>query len=295
MCHHKHIVICSGGSGTHGRLRCASQQDEIRWDTLIREWTTSIPIAYQHIHTTGLVQAQSAFNKQRCKKPGEKNARDFPVLPDEDDTDGPNTADLEELLPAPKPFHIELPLDWLVCLQPLTCLPGDVILAYVSLFRNVYPHIHFPSLAFDLNHLETYQDIDVKRFFFPERGQKSQVVFCVNPGFHWIAIKIDTVKRYIATMCSMNDKLRTQATSIKKLISTKVPDSTQFRHFSVIVPHQGNAVDCGPLASMFMLFLAQNDITQDTTLAYDSTTTACAMRMRMFADLSQHKLTPLCQ
>jgi len=44
---------------------------------------------------------------------------------------------------------------------------------------------------------------------------------------------------------------------------------------------------------MFLLFLSQNDITQATKLEYSSIPTAAEMRMRMFADVRQGKVTLL--
>ena len=62
---------------------------------------------------------------------------------------------------------------------------------------------------------------------------------------------------------------------------------------SPIFKDQRNAVDCGPLACMFLLFLTQNDITQVSKLEYSSIPTAAEMRMRMFADVRQGKVTLL--
>jgi hypothetical protein len=44
---------------------------------------------------------------------------------------------------------------------------------------------------------------------------------------------------------------------------------------------------------MFMLFLAQTDVTSSTELQYETKTTALAIRMRIFADLANDKLTTI--
>jgi len=316
-CHHQHIVISSGhGSGMTGRLLCASQQDMRKWNAFIREWSTSLPLAYAQIQTSGLVQAQADIQQQGRNKVAKLTSgwdSSQPAIVDEEEFGKQaDTSILEQLFPAPKPFNIHLSLNHLACLQPLHVLPGAVIDAYRHLLETSFPLIHFPE-CFNMNDLtnwsrsrDTQSTISTRRRdsdrgveLFPygkgTTTYKTQVVFCANPGYHWIAFKVDTVKRYIATMCSLQGKLRTEASDIKRLISARVSGSESFAHFSVTVPNQGNAVDCGPLASMFMLFLAQNDIVQDTKLVYSSAKTACSMRMRMFADLSQNELTRLCQ
>jgi Ulp1 family protease len=118
-------------------------------------------------------------------------------------------------------------------------------------------------------------------------------IFAMNPGMHWIAFKIDFHKKYIATMCSMQNTLDTEARKLKACISTFVPDARSFRHISVTVPHQKNPYDCGPLCCMFMLFLAQHDISAETRLEYDTLPTAAEMRLRIFADIAEKKLTIL--
>jgi len=110
----------------------------------------------------------------------------------------------------------------------------------------------------------------------------------MNPGMNWHAFKIDVD---IATMDSLNK----EAKSILDLISTIYPAAKQYEHFSVNLPPQQNAVDCGPLSCMFMLFLAKNDIDATSTLDYDTFRTAADMRLRIFADIAKGKLTPVVQ
>jgi Ulp1 family protease len=115
----------------------------------------------------------------------------------------------------------------------------------------------------------------------------------MNPGLHWIAFKVDFHKQYIATMCSLKNTLNTEAKKLKDCISSIVPAARSFQHISVTVPFQKNHVDCGPLCCMFMLFLAQNDISADTCLEYDTLPAAAAMRLRIFSDIAAKKLTIL--
>ena len=83
------------------------------------------------------------------------------------------------------------------------------------------------------------------------------------------------------------------AQSVLKMISERHKAASTFEHIILKVPHQKNALDCGPLSCLFMLFLAHNDITRNTTLHYDSEFTAVAMRLRIAADIGNKKLTPL--
>jgi len=66
----------------------------------------------------------------------------------------------------------------------------------------------------------------------------------MNPGMNWHAFKIDVD---IATMDSLNK----EAKSILDLISTIYPAAKQYEHFSVNLPPQQNAVDCGPCSCCF--------------------------------------------
>jgi Ulp1 family protease len=112
-------------------------------------------------------------------------------------------------------------------------------------------------------------------------------------GNHWIALKIDMTKKYIATACSLNNDMKQLAQGVLQMISSQHKPASAFEHISVKVPHQKNAVDCGPLSCLFMLFLAHNNIIRSTTMDYDSEFTAVAMRLRIAADIFNKTLTPL--
>ena len=122
---------------------------------------------------------------------------------------------------------------------------------------------------------------------------RSTFIFALNPGLHWIAFKVDFFKKYIASMCSLQDPLHETAKAVLHCISSVYHKAASFEHFSVTVPNQNNAVDCGPLCCMFMLYLSQTDISRSSELSYDTHSTASAMRLRIFADIAQKKLTPL--
>jgi hypothetical protein len=126
------------------------------------------------------------------------------------------------------------------------------------------------------------------------KSPEKPIVFAMNPwGNHWIGVKIDMTKKYIATACSLNNAMNELARGVLKMISVRHKPASTFEHIIFKVPHQKNAVDCGPLSCLFMLFLAQNDITRYTTLDYDSEFTAVAMRLRIAADIANKKVTPL--
>jgi Ulp1 family protease len=132
-----------------------------------------------------------------------------------------------------------------------------------------------------------------KYIFQKQATDRGTFIFALNPGLHWIAFKIDFSKKYIASMCSLQDPQIDMAQAIKSWISSLCADARNFEHYSVAVPNQRNAVDCGPLCCMFLLFLSQNDISRSTKLEYDTISTASAMRLRIFADIAQKKITPL--
>jgi Ulp1 family protease len=106
---------------------------------------------------------------------------------------------------------------------------------------------------------------------------------------------VDIKKQYIAYVCSLQNPMETEARLILKAFSFMHANANTFRCFKVPAPHQQNAVDCGPLACMFLLFLTQNDITPVTKLEYSSIPTAAEMRMRMFADIRQGSVTLLAE
>ena len=191
----------------------------------------------------------------------------------------------------------------LASLHPTHMLSDGVLQAYMVLLEAGVPHIYFPPLMTtiynQLRHSETHSEAENQElcvaYLFRRKTptDRSTFIFALNPGLHWIAFKVDFSKKYIASMCSLQDPLHETARAVLHCISSVYHKAASFDHFSVTVPNQNNAVDCGPLCCMFMLYLSQTDISRSSELSYATHSTASAMRLRIFADIAQKKLTPL--
>jgi len=200
----------------------------------------------------------------------------------------------------PQPFRKHaLSIQDITACQSTQVMSGVVIKAYIDLLKVQFTaHIHFPADGvFDMNLFkdllsgsEQLQTDNCRKYLSSRCGI---IAFLVNTGYHWVAFKVDIKKQYIAYVCSLQNPMETEARLILKAFSFMHANANTFRCFKVPAPHQQNAVDCGPLACMFLLFLTQNDITQATKLEYSSIPTAAEMRMRMFADVRQGKVTLL--
>jgi Ulp1 family protease len=115
---------------------------------------------------------------------------------------------------------------------------------------------------------------------------------------HWIAAKLDLTQNLAAIADSLYTAYRHKHASIfarLQSIAENAGHTNRLQHFTVEVPNQRNADDCGVFACLFQLFMAQSDITQNIKLTYDSKPTARIMRKRIFTDLMTRKITPLIQ
>ena len=196
----------------------------------------------------------------------------------------------------------------LATLQPRKMLHQNVIQEYMSLLALHFDTTSFcPSLMFGTPWVTLRSPSQFSKFtpqqrdtfctqFFQQtlRCPNKPIIFAMNPGGnHWIALKIDMRQKYIATACSLKNTMDELAQGVLKMISCHHKPASSFTHFSVDVPYQKNAVDCGPLSCLFMLFLAQNDVSGSTKLEYETEATAVAMRLRIAADIANKELMPL--
>jgi hypothetical protein len=303
--HRQYMTIADGM-----RFPCASPKDVARWQEYMLKWSKSLPEAY-------LIMKQQVFWNNLCLKgrdviiDGKQVIETHSSDPSDDETD---TKDLAATLPDIPELQVcsqslRLTPQWsglnfqaLTSLHPTKMLQQSVLINYMFLLKTHFgqisfvPHmmyVHANLLASDAS-FDAKKEFCLKYLFKNEKPEQTNTfIFSMNPGIHWIAFKIDFLKKYIATMCSLNNKLDQEAKKLKECISSIVPAARHFHHISVTVPFQRNHYDCGPLCCMFMLFLAQNDISRDTCLTYDTLPTAAAMRLRIFSDIAANKLTIL--
>jgi hypothetical protein len=301
--HTQHMTIADGM-----RFPCASPKYVGLWQEYMLKWSKSLPEAY-------LIMRQPKYWAKPRQKGRATTVRGKEVLeletsdPSDDETD---TRDLEATLPDIPELQLcnqevqkgpwcGLNLQGLTSLHPTKMLHQTVLNNYMFLLKNQFCQLSFvPTMMYVHQSLVSDASFDERKSFcqkylfkYEQPEKTTTFIFAMNPGMHWIAFKIDFLKQYIATMCSLNNTLAREAKKLKDCISSVVPAARSFQHISVTVPFQKNHVDCGPLCCMFMLFLAQNDISRDTCLEYDTFATADAMRLRIFSDIAAKKLTIL--
>jgi hypothetical protein len=306
--HRQYMTIADGM-----RFPCASPKDVARWQEYMLKWSKSLPEAY-------LITRQKDFWTKPCLKGRDvvsegKHAVELSSDSCDDEIDTEHTTDLAASLPDIPELQVcsqelrrserqwsGLNLQALTSLHPTKMLEQSVLNNYMFLLKT-----HFGQISFVPHMMYVHQDLlasdasfDAKKLFcskylfkYEKPEQTNTFIFSMNPGMHWIAFKIDFLKKYIATMCSLNNRWDQEANKLKECISSIVPAARSFQHIKVTVPYQKNPYDCGPLCCMFMLFLAQNDILRDTCLTYDTLPTAAAMRLRIFSDIAAKKLTIL--
>ena len=106
---------------------------------------------------------------------------------------------------------------------------------YMFLLKTHFGQISFvPHMMYvHANLLASDASFDAKKLFcskylfkYEKPEQTNTFIFSMNPGMHWIAFKIDFLKKYIATMCSLNNRLNQEANKLKECISSIHPAAT---------------------------------------------------------------------
>jgi len=308
--HTQHMTIAN-----RTRFPCASKKYVGLWQEYMHKWSKSLQQAYVIMRQRKYWTQRRKMSREITEESGKQRVE--LCSSSEGSDDEADTGDLEASLPDIPELQLCIPapaglvavgpwcgfnLQTLSSLHPTKMLHECVLNNYMFLLKDHFSQISFVprmmSLHNSLRHCTADFDAQqsfCKKYLFKDKqpGNTNTFIFAMNPGLHWIAFKIDLDKQYIATICSMNDNLSMEASKLKTCISTVHPKARSFRHISVPVPHQHNHYDCGPLCCMFMLFLAQHDISAETRLEYDTLPTAAAMRLRIFADIAEKKLTIL--
>jgi Ulp1 protease family, C-terminal catalytic domain len=171
---------------------------------------------------------------------------------------------------------------YLVSLTDLTCLPMDLMSAYTMLMNDAFSSIIAANLSCSLGTRILRKGILVGCWYVP--------------NCHWLAVKVDLRKNYVAIADSLRNTFRHVHNEVHLKVDemAKAAGHTQtLERYSIVVPDQGNATDCGVLTCLFMLHMAQTDITPSTRLEYESKPTAQFMRKRIFADIAAGTITPL--
>jgi Ulp1 family protease len=308
--HQKQVVIAP-----QIRLLCASYAEVRNFQELMRSWSDALAPAYAIIQENKYYESQARRAEKGRQKPRSTRMRhgnvQYNCSSDSSSEDGIDTSLLQSVVPSqvfnsgPVLPDVSLDIQSLATLQPRKLLGQKVIEEYMSLLAQHFITTSFCPFLMDgwawnalrspsKNFTDHERVVFCRQYFQYLQSLEKPIVFAMNPwGNHWIALKIDMTKKYIATACSLNNAMDQLAQGVLKMISVHHKPASTFEHIIVKVPHQRNAEDCGPLSCLFLLFLAHNDITRSTTLDYDSEFTAVAMRLRIAADICNKKLTPL--
>jgi Ulp1 family protease len=184
---------------------------------------------------------------------------------------------------------------YITCLTRTSWLSSIVIEEYVSLVAQQVPDTYF--------HYTTDSNLD-KLIQEPRRHnynkyrdfkQHNKICICLNKsGVHFISAKIDKITNSIAiaeTLDVQNEEIT------RKLITLaeKVGCEGTMRVIKLKMPNQKNSFDCGALSCLSLLYMAQNIITPDSELQYDTESCARMMRLRIFSDLMRGHVTLLRQ
>jgi Ulp1 protease family, C-terminal catalytic domain len=295
--HHQHGSIASGI-----RFRCVSHQDACLWNHCMKLWGCSLARAYELLkqlkwHKNQSRPVSGTGKMQRSGSVHLASSSDDESCVEFDKVDHERVTELEaELSKFPSGCDSKVSLQALSTLQPTYLVRSDIMIEYMRLIQKHYVNITTHSnTCLRFKELMSLRISDqMSRFALLHMPLETcPIILCLNSGIHWQAFKVDPIAKYIASMCSLNDPLKKSALQILTVLSSIVPEAKSYRHFSVSVPNQNNGTDCGPLCCMFMLFLAENDVTAATKLEYETKSTAQQFRLRIFADIANGKLTPL--
>lgn len=292
-------------------LRCASFAEVRNFQEVMRSWS----VALAHAYTIIQQNPNNYYEPESQAHLPQDNSDSDPIVfnsdSDSPDSEALDTSLLQAVLPSRNSGQVvsdTANIQELATLQPRKMLHQNVIQEYMSLLA-----LHFDTTSFcpwlmygtpwetlrSPSHFSQFTLKQRDKFctqFFKEtlRCPNKPIIFAMNPGGnHWIALKIDMHRQYIATACSLKNTMDELAQGLLKMISCHHKPASSFQHFSVDVPYQKNAVDCGPLTCLFMLFFAQNDVSGSTKLEYETEATAVAMRLRIAADIANKELMPL--
>jgi hypothetical protein len=186
-------------------------------------------------------------------------------------------------------------LEDLVCIQHTAWFNSELIDNFKYALQKSFPDVYILK---DLDQVGCLQE------FIHNKNYKSKlqsitkasvVVFIFNlDNVHWIAARIC---KHTASVCVMDSFQNANDNVIQSLqdLARKCWNII-LRPLRTNVPHQDNSCDCGPLACLFALFLAQTAVNTNpnpVALTYNSKSTAREMRIRILADLYAGCITKL--
>jgi hypothetical protein len=290
--HIQQLDITQEGYGPKTQIRYAlpiPNREELQvWDDNLEKWSRLIPTHYNDI-------SGKSFHSEKLANKGQEKSiaktQHVTLSSDSSECDEPVLARscndfFDEFVKQQMPSARDQPkVNWtaLVTLTDSRWLTDTTILAYNVLLRKQFPTIIFVDLKSNLR-ATTLQ-------------QASVIVGYMNlTDNHWIAAKLDMTKNLAAIADSLYESFSHEHAAVFERLQTmadKGGHNKRLQHFTVEVPNQRNTNDCGVFACLFQLFMAQSDITRNTTLKYDTKPTARIMRKRIFTDLQAGKITPL--
>jgi hypothetical protein len=275
------------------QLICANHLEASRYDDLVRAYckglVTVLPTALRHDP-----QALSA-----ALGLGQIVIDDDPV------TTRTKVPDWPQGIPQIPSFHPgdSIPIEHLACIQNLAWFTSDLIHEYLHVLQKSFPDLYIVTALTGFGYsAEWLQSLVGEKS--REGGSKAcvrsitaaqVVVFILNlDGLHWIAARICKRTRTVSVMDSMLNPNKNVVANLQAI--AKECWNINLSLHLVKVPHQHNGCDCGPLACLFSLFLAQTAVNNDSSpvvLTYKTQSTAQQMRIRILADLSAGCVTRL--
>jgi len=274
------------------QLICANHLEASRYDDLVK--------VYCKRQETVLAEALCLDPQALCAATGQ-GVIDIDEGPEPHTTKVPEWPEGIPKVPSFDP-RFSIPIEHLACIQNLAWFNTDLIDEYMHVLQKSFPDLYIVTVStrfgYSIEWLESL--IRNKRTAENQKFMKKitaaqVVVFILNlDGVHWIAARIC---KSTGTVCVMDSFLNPNNHVVEHLqeIARHCWNIKLSLH-CVKVPHQRNACDCGPLACLFALFLAQTAVNNDfnpVELTYTTQSTARQMRIRILADLYAGCITKL--
>ena len=269
-------------------LICANHSEASRYEKLLKAYCEGLST----VLATALHSEPAAL--------AERMIDGHLVIDDDTETRTEHEQDWPQDIPriasrGPKTF---IGLEELVCIQHTawfnSALIGEFKYALQKSFPDVYILNEYCHVGY-LQELMLQGTTKKNKSILKSITGASVVLFIFNlDGVHWIAARICKRTASVCVMDSFQNPNDDVIQSLQEL--AKQYWKIDLRPYSAKVPHQENSYDCGPLACLFALFLAQtavDTIRNPVALTYNSKSTAREMRIRILADLYAGCITKL--
>jgi hypothetical protein len=152
-------------------------------------------------------------------------------------------------------------IEWtqFLSLTDKTWLPTDIIQAYVNLLQTEFDTVAY----FNWTELRDHRDKTFLRHRDVQKLIKTRIgiSFMNLSNVHWIAVKIDLIKNYIAIADSLFSTFQHAYKDIFARIAAvakAIGHGTTLNCYNMQVPDQNNSLDCGVHTCLYMLYMSQN-------------------------------------